>query len=327
MPIATYIPLPETSPFAPALVALPEASPAAPAFLMAWTGSDGQHKLNTSRSDTGGTVWNKQLVHEEHRTRRPLNPGEHWESSSASPALAVHHDVVYLCWAAPSDKRLWLMSSTDRGSTWSNKHPIDEESSDGAPALLSYGDSLVTAWRGTDGAGTLTIATSSDDGATWSKVVLPEWSIAGPSLAQYASGAGFPYLFLAFTGTDHKIRTRSCQGGDFASFGRPVEAAEGQTLNETSDYGPAIAVLDSGEGKDIFVAIAWTGTGDQHIHVTYSLQGFSPFGNNSVSRDNVASTSPAMIKFAEFPAEDDKLVLSWADQEAHLNFAAADKIM
>ena len=316
MPIATFIPLPETRPFAPALVAVPPAT-SIPAFVLAWTGSDGQHKVNISRSDTGGTTWDKQLL-------RPNGP---WEGSSAGPALAVHHGVVFVCWAAAADQRLWFASSPDSGRTWSTKQPVADESSDGAPALVSYLGMLVVAWRGTDGAGTLNLATSPDDGRTWSKVVLPEWSIAGPSLARYASGAGFSYLFLAFTGTDNQIRTRSCQQTDFASFGRPVASGEGQTLHETSDSGPAIAVLDTHEGKDIVVAVSWRGTGDDHIHATYSLQGFSPYGNNTNAADTLTETNPAMITFSQFPAEDDRLVISWSDPRQRLNFAAADRIM
>jgi hypothetical protein len=316
MPIATFIPLPETSPFTPAILSVPPSS-SIPAFVLAWTGSDGQHKLNISRSDTGGTTWDKQL----------LRLGGPWEGSSAGPALALHNGVVFVCWAAAADQRLWLASSADSGRTWSGKRPIAEESSDGSPALVSYRGRLVVAWRGTDGAGTLTIATSPDDGASWGKVILPEWSIAGPSLAHYASGAGFSYLFLAFTGTDHLLRTRSCQGDDFASFGRPVASAEGQTLHETSDSGPAIAVLDAREGKDVFVAVSWRGTGDDQLHATYSLQGFSPYGNNTDARDNLTEMTPAMISYSDYPAEDDRLIMSWSDPAGHLNFAAADRIM
>jgi hypothetical protein len=236
----------------------------------------------------------------------------------------MHNNKLFLCWTDANQQRLQLMSSSDNGRTWHDKRTIAEESSIAAPAIAHYEGLLVVAWTGTDGAGTLCVATSGDEGRTWTKVILPEWSGAGPSLTSYTSGAGFPYLFLGFTGTDNVLRVRWCQSLNFDEFTKP--GYQIQVLGETSDDAPALSVLDQGEGKDIFLAVAWTGTGDRQLHVSYSLQGFSPFTRKATAPDDTSGTAPALITYRNFPAVDDQLVLTWTDQNSHLNFCGADKL-
>ena len=319
--IATFTPLPETSHFGSALVPVATDGPG-PAFVMAWTGTDGQAKLNSSYSNTGGTTWTKTLVRQ---SGLSINgqPRPPWESSTAAPALAVHHNTLFLCWP-DSDQRLQLMSSHDNGHTWRNKRAIGQESSMAAPAIVSYRGLLVVAWTGTDGAGTLNLATSADDGATWTTIILPEWSIAGPSLTSYTSGAGASYLFLGFTGTDHKLRVRFCQSVNFTEFTQPGNQM--QVLDETSDTGPALSVLDQGEGLDIHLAIAWVGTGSQQLNVADSFEGFSPFGSKRTAPDNTSRTGLGLITHRHFPQDPDLLVLTWTDQNSHLNFCGDDKL-
>ena len=320
--IATFKPLPETSHFGSALIPVATDGPG-PAFVMAWTGTDGQAKLNSSYSNTGGTTWNKTLVRQTGPSRLGATPSD-WESSAAAPALTMHNNKLFLCWTDSDQQRLQLMSSSDHGRTWHNKRAIAEESSIAAPAIASYEGLLVVAWTGTDGAGTLCVATSDNEGRTWNKVTLPEWSVAGPSLTWYSSDAGFPYLFLGFTGTDHALRVRWCQSLNFAEFSKP--GYQIQVLGETSDNGPSLSVLNQGEGKDISLAVAWTGTDDRQLHVSYSLQGFSPFSPKTTAPDDTSGAAPALITYRNFPAENDLLVLTWTDQNSHLNFGGADKL-
>lgn len=320
---ATFTPMPETSPHGPALVVAGSDGPGA-GFVLAWAGTDGQTKLNSSYSHTGGATWDKAVVRQGHAGQVGRQGQQGYESSTAAPALAVHNGTLYLCWV-DTDQRLQLMSSADHGRTWTGKRAVDQESSGAAPAIASYAGRLVVAWTGTDGAGTLNLATSADDGHTWEKVVLPEWSVAGPTLSSYVSGAGFGYLFLGFTGTDHKLRVRFCQSQSFEEFTKP--GYQTQVLGETSDDAPALTVLDQGEGKDIFLAIAWTGSGNRQLNVAYSLQGFSPFGNKATAPDHRGTAAPALVTYRHFPAEPDQLVLAWTDQDAHLNFSAADKLL
>jgi hypothetical protein len=314
--VATYKPMPETSHFAPALASVSGDGPGT-SYVLAWTGTDGQAKLNTSYSDTSGTVWDKMIV-------RDPNGGSS-ESSIAAPALVQHNDILFLCWT-DQQGRLQLMSSTDKGRTWSAKQPIAQESSIAGPALATYDGDLVVAWTGTDGAGTLCIATSGDDGQSWAKVVLPEWSIAGPALTSYIDGAGFTYLFVGFTGTDHQLRVRFCQSRNYQQF--TVPASQGSVVTgQTSDDAPSLSVLGQGEGVDIDLAIAWTGSGNRQLNAAYSNQGFSPFGRPGTAPDDRSSGGPAMLTSRHFPEEPDSLILAWTDQSSRLNFCGADVIM
>ena len=314
--VATFKPMPETSHFAPALASVSGRGPGL-SYVLAWTGTDGQAKLNTSHSDTSGTVWDKTIV------RDP--GGQGWESSGAAPALVQHNGILFLCWT-DLQGRLQLMSSTDNGRTWSAKQPIAQESSIAGPALATYDGDLVVAWTGTDGAGTVCIATSGDDGQSWAKVVLPEWSIAGPALTSYIDGAGFTYLFVGFTGTDHQLRVRFCQSRNYRQF--TVPASQGSVVTgQTSDDAPSLSVLDQGEGLNIELAIAWTGTGHRQLNAAYSNQGFSPFGRPGTAPDDHSSGGPAILTNRLFAQENDTLILAWTDQNSQLNFCGADVIM
>src|SRR6185437_10825127 len=237
-----------------------------------------------------------------------------WESSSAAPALVQHNGILFLCWT-DLQGRLQLMSSTDNGRTWSAKQPIAQESSIAGPALHSYDGDLVVAWTGTDGAGTVCIATSGDDGQNWAKVVLPEWSIAGPALTSYIDGAGFTYLFVGFTGTDHQLRVRFCQSRNYQQF--TVPASQGSVVTgQTSDDAPSLSVLDQREGLNIELAIAWTGTGNRQLNAAYSNQGFSPFGRPGTAPDDHSSGGPAILTNRLFTQENDTLILAWTDQNS-----------
>ena len=74
------------------------------------------------------------------------------------------------------------------------------DSSIAAPALISYMGVLIMAWTGTDGMRHLNIASSSDEGQTWNKVLVGDMSLGAPALAQYSSGAGFALSFSGFHG-------------------------------------------------------------------------------------------------------------------------------
>lgn len=323
--IATFKGMPDTSNFGPSIVRVATDGPAA-GLVMAWTGNDEAGTLNSSYSNTGGTTWRKTIVH--------------GETSVAGPALAEHDGNVFMAWAGTNPAHnLNVMSSIDNGGHWGRlegplaplpgkrrpwKHPLPNESSDFAPALIWYGGQLVLAW--TDRGGTVCLARSSDEGRTWSKVTLPEQSIAGPSLAAYSSGAGFSWLFIGFTGTDHRLKVRWIEGSAFETFAAPD--VQIQTLEDTSAKGPSLAVLDAGQGKDIHLAMAYSGNDpDRKIYVTYSFQGLSPFGNGRKADDSSEGT-PAIFTYADFPAQDDELVFAWAgtDGEGHLNICPSSKL-
>jgi hypothetical protein len=323
--IATFKNMPDTSQFGPSIVRTSTDGPG-PALVMAWTGTDGTGNLNSSYSNTGGTIWKKSVIPH--------------ETSVAGPALAERSGELFIAWAGTNPAHnLNVMSSNDKGLSWGPpegpmqplpgakrawKHTLSDESSDLPPALLRYGQLLVLAWTAQDS--TVHLAHSQDNGGSWSKVTLPEHSIAGPALAAYTSGAGFRNLFLAFTGIDHRLYLRWIEGFAFDTFAVPD--VQRHVLEDTSTNGPSLAVLNAGQGKDIFLAMAYSGNDPgRNIYVTYSLQGFSPFGNGQKADDSSLGT-PAMFTYADFPAQSDEVVFAWAgtDGAGHLNLCPGPKL-
>lgn len=277
-----------------------------PALCMGWTGTDGTGALNISHSLDHGKHWIKSV---------PL-----WkETSIAGPALANHNEKLFMAWTGSNPgHNLNIMQSVDGGATWKGKHTLGD-SSIAAPALISYMGVLIMAWTGTDGMRHLNIASSSDEGQTWNKVLVGDMSLGAPALAQYSSGAGFAHLFLAFTGTDNHLFVKTCEGLKLQDFARP----DHNRFAETSSFGPSLAAMYSGEGKDIFMAIAWTGQDSRHsLNVAYSLQGLSPFGNKEVSPSDTSNVGPSIMNSSNYPAEADQLGWVWSGSNGgHLNFA------
>ena len=283
-------------------------------FCMGWTGTDGAGLLNTALSPDG-SVWDKTII--------PTG-----DTSIAAPALAWHGARLFLAWAGTDGAgELNVMASLDGGKTFvpESKHTLGETSGE-APALYSYRGRLVLAWTGTDGAGTLNVATSADEGASWQKTVMPERALGGPALTSWTSGAGFSSLFLAWTGTDHRLNVRWCDGAAVEQFG--VANFHKQTLDETSDLGPSLASFEQPQTGDLYVAIAWTGRDvRRRLNRMVSFEGFAPFGFKLTSEES-STAAPAVLTYSNSFGPPDELVFAWTgtDGEGHLNFAPGPAI-
>lgn len=318
--IARNTNLGDTSPFGPSLIQIATDGPG-PALIMAWTGSDGAGTLNSSYSNTGGHTWEKTVIH--------------GETSVAGPSLTRHNDSVFVAWSGTNPAHnLNVMTSSDHGKHWGNgpgrmtalhrnaKYTLSGRSMH-APSLLSYGGQLLLVWTDLDHS--VRLARSEDDGRTWTTFVLPNESLAGPCLAGYSAGAGFRHLFIGFAGLDGRLNLRSCEGFGFDAL---ASGGAATPLDDWSTEGPSLAVLNEGQGKDIFLAMTYSGRDiDRKIYTTYSLQGLSPFGNRQRSDDSAIGT-PATFTFREFPAQNDELVCAWAgtDGEGHLSLSPASRL-
>lgn len=243
-------------------------------LLVAWAGTDPEHRLNIVQSQEED-VWIDKLTLD--------------DTASAGASLCVFRDRLYLAWAGTGNQRLNIMSSTnglfweqkvtlnetsearptltvfrDRlvlawtgtdasrrlnvlfsndGLNWQDKRTLAEEAID-APALAAFHDRLFVAWTGTNPTRNLNILSSGDEGQTWqNKVTLPETSVAGPSLFAYSN-----QLYLSWAGTDINHSLNTIQSDDGVLF------AEKVTLWDSSDYTPVLCSCYEGD-----LGVIWTG--------------------------------------------------------------------
>ena len=125
------------------------------------------------------------------------------DTSPFSPALASHHNRLYLAWRGDGNSNLNVMVSNDSGQTFGNKC-VAPETSDDAPALASDGINLYVAWKG-HGNDHLNVAIVALDAngnptALVNKRILGDTSPVRPSLA---SVNGNVYLGWKGDGNDH----------------------------------------------------------------------------------------------------------------------------
>lgn len=131
------------------------------------------------------------------------------------------------------------------------------------------------------------------------KVTLADTSIDGPSLWTNASGDVRAVLGWAGTDTAHRLNVMTSADG--MSYGNKV------TLNETSDYRPA--VVSWGGDTDARIDIAWTGT-DQNHSLNIRLGVYGQGYNKLTLKDN-SFTAPALTIF------NGDLFLAWAGTDSN----------
>jgi hypothetical protein len=176
----------------------------------------------------------------------------------------------------------------------------------GGPAMINRNDQdFVLGWSGTDNPSHLNVIFSSD-GLNWhNKVTLPNETT--PNALALAFDVGAPpngRAFIAWTGTDwsHSLNVMSTQDGALQNWSNK------HTLNEQSNHGPALQMLNSR------LFIAWTGT-DSRLNVMSSAD----LGGTWQNKRTLNESSPTEPSLAVFNG---KLILMWngTDFSNHLNF-------
>jgi hypothetical protein len=259
-------------------VAAPGACSFAGRLNIAWSGTDGSHRLNNIASPADGIWIDKVTLGDtspngvsicefngkiymawsgtDNRRVNVISSGDgrSWsnkvtlgETSVARPMLASHNGMLFLAWTGTdSNQHLNLLCSND-GVTWTSKRTLSDRAI-GAPALARLNGRLYIAWTGTNSSHNLNVMSSGDNGANWqNKVTLGDTSIAGPSLLVASST-----LYLAWAGCDsnHCINTiESTNGSQFVNK---------RTYGDSSDYTPQLAMY---QGLPCFV---WTGRDSAH---------------------------------------------------------------
>lgn len=297
----TKVVLADTSLDGPALWTSPTGAMRA---VIAWTGTDGAHRLNYMTSSNGLAFTNKHTLNETSPFRPAIaavstdaNPTVElaWtgtdaahhvnllsgvpglgytkvtlhETSFTAPSLALNGGTVYLAWAGTdANHSLNVVPILWRGGlSIGTKVTLPQFSSISRPniAFDPTGNQLILSYTAT-ASRRIGFATS-PDGVHWnvpSTSPLAEWSDASPTMVGLATN-NMPRYFITWRGID---AAHSLNVQYTESFPRwPVDNTKA-TLRETAFGGPTLGFV----GTSRQVLVAWTGTDAAH-HLNVAVIG------------------------------------------------------
>jgi hypothetical protein len=211
--------------------------------------------------------------------RAPIGPSPTWGSprrlsqprrQASRPALAVSGGDVVVAWVTrrsylhpkPSAARvLWVRSSTDEGDSWGT--PVRLTAIGGRvdfPVIAASGARAWVVWTNAN-TGAIRMATSDDDGATWSTRDIGTTTAGGSSPAGYR---GFPAV--GASGTDALAAWVADDAGRVVALGSNVAGTDWSSssspteLQSSGPHGgndyPAVRGADDGGSANVAVAYA-----------------------------------------------------------------------
>ena len=216
------------------------------------------------------------------------------DTSLHAPSLVSLGGVLYLGWVGVGNNFLNVMTSTDRGASFGNKHIIASETSGNALCLCVLGDSILISWTGVgnDSINVAQLVLSAGVVTGYqNKVVLGQTSDTAPSLVALGSA-----LYLGWKGHGNSNLNVSVSTNAGASFSKPLVSAQ------TSWDAPTLAV----RGSELFVA--WTGVGNRMLNVAPCVLGSGGVvsGFKPVVLGDTSTSSPALVSLAGV-----QLFLAW----------------
>ena len=268
--------------------------------VLAWTGTDGEHRLNIMTSSIGTRYYNKvtlpqtsswrpavtrtdsgavaiawtgddahhslNVLYNVYGTQRKLTL---WQDNSfTAPALAVFGGKLLLAWAGTDGNRslnLWPISVPDM--TPGAKITLPPQFNANATPGLSFDplrSELVMTWSARSPVNQIFFSTSKD-GITWSApAALPEYTLGSPDLigVPAADAARMPGHYLAWTGTDVG-RSLNVQYTD--SYPAWPNPAVTKSILQEQGFGPPEIGFMGGPAQ---LLVSWTGTDTaRHLNV------------------------------------------------------------
>jgi hypothetical protein len=193
-------------------------------IIIAWTGTDRTHRLNSVQTHNGGSFSFKKIYN---------------ETSPFRPAVtSTGENSVIIAWTGTDANHSLNVLATGVVST-PLKLTLWNESSFTAPAIASVGGKLYLAWAGTDAnhsLNVLPIAVSASGLKPGAKTILRQFSsIARPSLApNIVAPNTVSGLLMSWTGTSPANRLRFATSTDGAHWTQPSSSP----LAEWSGSGP-----------------------------------------------------------------------------------------
>jgi hypothetical protein len=205
------------------------------------------------------------------------------ETSDRGPALSAHNDRLWLGWIGRGNNQLNVTSATMSADGTiaidSSTKQVMGDSSESAPALMSFRDRLWIAWTGVSN-NQLNVMGSihGNDFDSRTKQVMGDTSDGGPTLAVFGDRLEMGWIGVS----NHQLNViTSMNGNDF-------DVNTKQVMGDTSDSDPALV---SHNGR---LWIAWRGTDDE---LRLNLMS-SEHGNDFDSRTKTVSGSPGPLPSA-----------------------------
>ena len=177
-----------------------------------------------------------------------------------NPASPNYGNLYMVFTNFSADSRIWALSSSDAGVTWTNSQSISATSGvQGAwPAVAPNGDVFVGWVKFSGGSVTMEIARSTDGGVSYSMVTSPAASVLRPQNTGATGNCGraalngnirylpSPQLVVGSDGVLHSVYSYSPGGGDDCdSFYR-------QSADSGATWGPEIRLHDDVSTSDQF---------------------------------------------------------------------------
>jgi hypothetical protein len=279
-------------------------------IIIAWTGSDRAHRLNSIQTHTGASFSFKRIYNETSLFRPAVtSTGENsvilaWTGTDANHSLNVLATGVF---STPLKLTLW------------------HESSFTAPAIATVGGKLYLAWAGTDtnhSLNVLPIEVSASGLKAGAKTILRQFSSsASPSLVPTIVAPNtVGGLLLSWAGTSPANRIRYATSTDGVHWTQPSSSP----LAEWSGSGPSMLALGISNFPHDF--LAWTGTDANHsVNVRYT-ESFPawPSANAKTTFHEQALGSPAIANASSISDESVRqIVLAWTGTDTlhHVNIA------
>lgn len=269
-------------------------------IVIAWTGTDTIHRLNTVQTYDGSSFFNKRIYN---------------ETSFVRPAVTTVADgAIVLAWTGTNASHsLNVLCSQGCGPT-AKKLTLWNESSNTAPALAAGPTGLTLAWTGTDANHSLNVLPINISTFTpGAKTILRQFnSLSRPSLAYDPNTKG---LLLAWTFANPAQRLGFATSTDGTHWTAPSSSP----LAELSGSGPSMLAIGINNMPRYF--LAWTGTDVHHsVNVQYT-ESFPrwPLDNSKTTLNEWALGGPSLSYGGVYR----QIVVGWTgtDHLHHVNIA------
>jgi hypothetical protein len=216
-----------------------------------------------------GVFWSRAATGPSPAWSQPARISQHRRHASR-PTLAASGTDVYVAWVTrrsylhpkPSSPRLlWVRASSDEGDHWGT--PIRLSALGGRvdfPVAAASGSDARVVWTNAD-SGAIRMASSIDDGQTWTTTAIGQTDAGASSVAGFrgfpaigASGADTMAAWIDDDAGRIVALTSTVGGSDWSSGSTPTELI-GSGPHGGSDY-PAVRGADDGASTNVAVAYA-----------------------------------------------------------------------
>jgi photosystem II stability/assembly factor-like uncharacterized protein len=255
-------------------------------------GSSGNFEIYLKKSTDGGSTWTQQ--------RLTGNSG-----SSGGPSIAMDSsDNVYVVWMdeTPGNWEIYLMKSTDGGSTWTQQRLTQTSGDSLVPKVaMDSSDNIYVVWIDeTRGNWEIYLKKSTDGGSTWTQQRLTRNSGYSyhPSIAIDSSDNIYVVWDDDTPGNYEIYLKKSTDGGS-------IWTQQGLTRNSGDSWHPSIAM----DGSDN-VYVVWDDDtlGNGEIYLKKSTDGGSTWTQQRLTRNSGDSRYPSIAMDSS-----DNVYVVWED--------------